>query len=299
MSNNSDPLAKAMLEAAVEKHQSNVSIRVCRTMADVARKFLKDADDWASYWKFVADEISKMFNDEMLGRESLDAAKKVASLEADKAQAKQAYDNLHREAEKMANENAALVLALFPVAEEIRNTGNEYKESDWNPDAHIEKPVTLTIREARRILAALSGQPSQGWSERKALENCRLLAAREFHKTKDPLWEHILRFCKEAGVEGSLLREPSHGKEPERCTHCNWPMAKEAKDGCVPGNCSMRPVPKPNPRQLEREALTEARNFVHVFRHGHNNSWGEACGKLQKALNALDSSGEGKDSHEA
>ena len=50
----------------------------------------------------------------------------------------------------------------------------------------------------------------------KSLKNCRLLAAREFHKTNDEVWGHVLRFCKEAGVEGSLLREsPAVGPEKE------------------------------------------------------------------------------------
>jgi len=28
-----------------------------------------------------------------------------------------------------------------------------------------------------------------------------------------------------------------------RCEVCNWPLAASAKEGCVPGNCSQRPVP--------------------------------------------------------
>ena len=49
-----------------------------------------------------------------------------------------------------------------------------------------------------------------------ALENCRMVAAREIRRhdagKSSPLvtyaaWKHILRFCEEAGVTGSVLRE--------------------------------------------------------------------------------------------
>jgi hypothetical protein len=31
--------------------------------------------------------------------------------------------------------------------------------------------------------------------------------------------------------------------EPERCDRCAWPLKERAKDGCVSGNCSQRPIP--------------------------------------------------------
>lgn len=40
-----------------------------------------------------------------------------------------------------------------------------------------------------------------------ALRNCRLMAAREFHRTESDTWGHILRFCKDAGFEGGILRD--------------------------------------------------------------------------------------------
>ena len=44
-----------------------------------------------------------------------------------------------------------------------------------------------------------------------ALQNCRTLAARRSRKGGDEKewWEHILRFCKDAGIKGSILREAS------------------------------------------------------------------------------------------
>ena len=39
------------------------------------------------------------------------------------------------------------------------------------------------------------------------------------------------------------------GKE-ERCPVCHWPLAKSVEEGCVIGNCSMRPRPQP-PRDGE------------------------------------------------
>jgi len=39
--------------------------------------------------------------------------------------------------------------------------------------------------------------------------------------------------------------------EGERCERCGWPLAESPADGCVPGNCSERPLPPvrgPEPR---------------------------------------------------
>lgn len=42
-----------------------------------------------------------------------------------------------------------------------------------------------------------------------ALRNCMLLAMRRLHKGSTEIadWEHVIRFCKEAGVEPSPMRE--------------------------------------------------------------------------------------------
>jgi hypothetical protein len=29
-----------------------------------------------------------------------------------------------------------------------------------------------------------------------------------------------------------------------RCERCGWPLKERVEDGCVKGNCSMRPIPK-------------------------------------------------------
>jgi hypothetical protein len=48
-----------------------------------------------------------------------------------------------------------------------------------------------------------------------ALRNCRMIAARELNRHDEgkaskvltyAAWKHILRFCEEAGVSGSILR---------------------------------------------------------------------------------------------
>lgn len=31
----------------------------------------------------------------------------------------------------------------------------------------------------------------------------------------------------------------------DRCEVCGWPLTRTAADGCMPGNCSQRPVPRP------------------------------------------------------
>lgn len=46
-----------------------------------------------------------------------------------------------------------LAEALYPVAKEIA-AHDYYDDPTWNPDAHIH-PVTLTVAEARKILAVM------------------------------------------------------------------------------------------------------------------------------------------------
>jgi len=43
----------------------------------------------------------------------------------------------------------------------------------------------------------------------KALDNCRLLAMRKAHREPSTDWEHIIRFCTEAGRGPSPLRADS------------------------------------------------------------------------------------------
>lgn len=45
--------------------------------------------------------------------------------------------------------------------------------------------------------------------------------------------------------------------EPVRCERCRWPLAEEAKNGCVPGNCSKRPLPKPPKDRKGDEVLRD------------------------------------------
>jgi hypothetical protein len=45
--------------------------------------------------------------------------------------------------------------------------------------------------------------------------------------------------------------------EPPRCQVCGWPLAASREEGCVEGNCAMRP--RPSPTYAERLAATEKR----------------------------------------
>lgn len=50
-------------------------------------------------------------------------------------------------------------------------------------------------------------------------------------------------------VEEKLIRNMN---DPARCPTCGWPFSDNRATGCVPGDCSMRPVPKkPRWRPLE------------------------------------------------
>ena len=42
------------------------------------------------------------------------------------------------------------------------------------------------------------------------------------------------------------------GSKEERCQVCGWPLAERWEDGCVPGNCSMRPRPSPTYEERSR-----------------------------------------------
>lgn len=61
------------------------------------------------------------------------------------------------------------------------------------------------------------------------------------------------------GTDGELMTEddvaPDTGEDerPPICQVCGWRCAEDAQDGCVPGNCSMRPIPKP---QEDAPAIT-------------------------------------------
>ena len=46
------------------------------------------------------------------------------------------------------------------------------------------------------------------------------------------------RFARVPLVEVCLPEFPK-----DRCRVCGWPLAASAAEGCVPGNCSMRPAP--------------------------------------------------------
>ena len=55
----------------------------------------------------------------------------------------------------------------------------------------------------------------------EALKNCRAMAAQQAHAFRGSIteekWRAILRFCKEAGVEGSILRGCSNATHPIDC----------------------------------------------------------------------------------
>lgn len=76
-------------------------------------------------------------------------------------------------------------------------------------------------RQAQEALLAQGSELAASLAEnlrlRKALENCRLLAAR--HR-KEEWASHVLRFCDDAGVSGKVLRH----NPPGDCT--DWKVIK-------------------------------------------------------------------------
>lgn len=66
----------------------------------------------------------------------------------------------------------------------------------------------------------------------------------------------------------------------EKCSVCNWPMTASAKDGCVPGDCSMRPVPAPKEKE-DSNVSDKAWNLYQEIRISHPE---DALRILTKAL---------------
>jgi hypothetical protein len=57
------------------------------------------------------------------------------------------------------------------------------------------------------------------------------------------VWVH--GYFKETGIaEYFVISSSNIDADPDRCAVCGWPLAETANDGCVRGNCSMRPRPK-------------------------------------------------------
>lgn len=93
------------------------------------------------------------------------------------------------------------------LAEAVRALKEIHKEGQSPHGPSMEASIALTFLRspANQSIAVQDGNVKGGKSY--ALDNIRLLAAREFHKTKSEAWGHIIRFCKDAGFEGSILRE--------------------------------------------------------------------------------------------
>lgn len=112
----------------------------------------------------VANETIAKYRKEFMG----DGGVGITNLEAElKVMTEKAVESetdnfkLDEELDHVKRKLSEAQAALKPIAEEIRNTGNLYKESDWNPEAHIDKPITLTVKEARAILTLTEGGASK------------------------------------------------------------------------------------------------------------------------------------------
>lgn len=57
-------------------------------------------------------------------------------------------------------------------------------------------------------------------------------------------------------LTSKVAHDTGEDERPPICQVCGWRCAEDAQDGCVPGNCSIRPAPKPHecPTLPEKEA---------------------------------------------
>lgn len=65
-------------------------------------------------------------------------------------------------------------------------------------------------------------------------------------------------------------------RDPERCEHCGWPLYENVEEGCVEGNCSMRPMPeKRKPDMVNDPTMTvmllSLEGFVSLDRYEDDN----------------------------
>lgn len=60
-------------------------------------------------------------------------------------------------------------------------------------------------------------------------------------------------------------------EEKPKCSVCGWPLATSAKEGCVAGNCSMRP--RPEPRKMLAELLPGLRYAIRYLRFRGDSSY--------------------------
>lgn len=96
-------------------------------------------------------------------------------------------------------------MARHPMAE---HTTKGQARSDYFEDVHQHlAPLARTLERDNTRL-------------RNALENCRLLAARN---RKEPWAKDILRVCSESGVEGSPLRSHADVIDAESCVQTEHP----------------------------------------------------------------------------
>lgn len=99
----------------------------------------------------------------------------------------------------------------------------------------------LVCRNLADRIRALAALPRQGArEERRALENVRLLVASRRKRIDPEIAEHLLRFCAEAGVIGSILRDADDGRcesdlsSTQRCSLPKGHGGGHTYDGILP-----------------------------------------------------------------
>lgn len=49
--------------------------------------------------------------------------------------------------------------------------------------------------------------------------------------------------AKALGIVNEVRTMPAPRLDPTRCPRCGWALVEDPRDGCVEGNCSLRPLP--------------------------------------------------------
>ena len=85
-------------------------------------------------------------------------------------------------------------------------------------DSQEQRDIARALLAARAEVARLRDLEARAARLEAALRDCRMLAVATRIRRGDPDWQHIVRFCREAGVDGSVLRtqDALAGEEADR-----------------------------------------------------------------------------------
>lgn len=105
---------------------------------------------------------------------------------------------------------------LLADAEAVMSETNELEGKAFIAKGYEHYGILIRLADATAAVEAARAEGDTALENARivALQNCRLLASRENHKAPSKAWGHILRFCAEAGIKSSILRDDASRPDP-------------------------------------------------------------------------------------